>query len=84
MGNSVKIYTLSTCSHCKDTKAFLNDYKVAYEYTDVDLLDPGDKAAVLQEVKQHNPRITFPTIVVNGWRVIVGFNKAEIMKVLGL
>lgn len=84
MGNSVKIYTLSTCSHCKDTKAFLNDCKVPFEYTDVDLLDSGDKAAILQEVKRHNPRLTFPTIIVNGWQVIVGFNKAEIKKVLGL
>ena len=41
----VKIYTLSTCSHCKATKKFLNDCAVKYEFTDVDLIDPEERAA---------------------------------------
>jgi len=41
MGKPVNIYTLSTCSHCKATKKFLNDCAVKYDFTDVDLLDKG-------------------------------------------
>ena len=84
MQTPVKIYTLSTCSHCRDTKKFLNDCKVSYEYTDVDLLDSGDKAATLEEVKRYNPKLTFPTIIINGDRIIIGFNEKEIKEALGL
>ena len=39
MPSPVKLYTLSTCGHCTATKRLLDDCSVAYEFTDVDLLD---------------------------------------------
>ncbi len=78
----VKIYTLSTCSHCKATKELLKKCSVQYDFTDVDLLDDTKRAAVLEEVKKINPRCTFPTIVI-GDKVIVGFKEAEIKEALG-
>ena len=36
----VKIYSLSTCSHCRDTKEFLKQCKVDYECVEIDTLDP--------------------------------------------
>ena len=47
MKKPVKIYTLSTCSHCKATKTLLNDCAVKYEFTDVDLLQGGERTAIL-------------------------------------
>ena len=47
----VKIYTLSTCSHCKATKKFLDECKVEYEFTDVDLLHGDERKAILEDVK---------------------------------
>ncbi|MDJ0828637.1 MAG: glutaredoxin domain-containing protein, partial [Desulfobacterales bacterium] len=39
----VKLYTLSTCSHCKSTKKLLAKCTVKYEFVDVDLLDGEER-----------------------------------------
>jgi len=83
MQRSVNIYTLSTCSHCKATKKFLDDCAVKYEFTDVDLLDGEERVAILEDVKKWNPRCSFPTIII-GDRVIVGYREDEIKEALGL
>ncbi|MGO9147999.1 MAG: glutaredoxin family protein [Desulfomonilia bacterium] len=83
MDKTIIIYTLSTCSHCKAAKKFLNDLNVRYDFIDVDLLDAEEKAAVLNEVRKYNPRLTFPTILC-GDKVIIGFQDREIKEALGL
>lgn len=80
---SVKLFTLSTCSHCKSTKKFLDACAVKYEFTDVDLLDGQERLAILEDLKQWNPRCSFPTIII-GNKVIVGFREEEIKEALGL
>ncbi len=79
----VKMYTLSTCSHCKATKKFLDECAVKYEFTDVDLLTGEEQRAILEDVKKLNSRCTFPTIII-GDKVIVGYQEEEIKKALGL
>jgi glutaredoxin len=79
----VKIYTLSTCGHCKATKRFLDACKVQYEFTDVDLLTGDERQAIIEEVKRLNERCSFPTIII-GDKVIVGFQEQEIKSVLGM
>ena len=81
MNKPVKVYTLSTCSHCKATKRFLDECGIPYEFTDVDLLDMVKKAAVVKEVKKLNPRVSFPTIII-GDRIIIGFRENEIREAL--
>jgi len=83
MRHPVKMYTLSTCSHCKATKKYLDDCKVKYEATDVDLLDVEERAAILEDVKKWNPRCSFPTIII-GEKVIIGYREDEIKEALGL
>jgi glutaredoxin-like protein NrdH len=83
MQEPVKIYTLSTCSHCKATKKLLNDCRVQYEFTDVDLLEGNERAAILEDVRKLNPRCSFPTIII-GDKVIVGYKEDEIKEALGL
>ncbi|MGA1868388.1 MAG: glutaredoxin family protein [bacterium] len=83
MDKHVKIYTLSTCSHCKATKKLLDDCHVHYEYTDVDLLDKEERSAILEDIRKLNPRCSFPTIVI-GDEVIVGYQEDQIRKALGL
>ncbi len=80
---TVKIYSLSTCSHCNRTKKLLSDCAVQYEFTDLDLLMEKDRDALLEEVKRFNPACTFPTILI-GDRVIVGYREQEIRSALGL
>jgi len=84
MNNAVKVFTLSTCSHCKAAKKFLNDHDVTFDFTDVDRLKVEEKALVIEEVKKYNPRLTFPTIIINGDRVIIGFQDREIKEALDL
>ncbi len=83
MEPKVKMFTLSTCSHCKAAKRFLDSCTVKYDATDVDLLSGEERAAVLEEVRKLNPACSFPTIII-GDRVIVGFREDEIKKALGL
>jgi glutaredoxin-like protein NrdH len=78
-----KLYTLSTCSHCKSCKRFLGECGIEYEFTDVDLLPEADKAEVLDEIKRLTSRCAFPTIII-GNKVIVGFREQEIKSALGL
>ncbi|UCF72211.1 MAG: glutaredoxin family protein [Deltaproteobacteria bacterium] len=83
MQKPVKIYTLSTCSHCKATKKLLNDCRVQYKFTDVDLLEGNERAAILEDVRKLNPHCSFPTIII-GDKVIVGYKEHEIKEALGL
>ncbi|MFH0787748.1 MAG: glutaredoxin family protein [Pseudomonadota bacterium] len=79
----VKLYTLSTCSHCKHTKQYLNDCGVQYDFIDVDQLQGQERIDMIEEVKKVNPNCSFPTILV-GDKVIVGFKENEIKEALGL
>jgi len=79
----VKLYSLSTCSHCKSTKKFLSDCTVMYDFVDVDLLEGEERKAILEDVKKFNPKCSFPTIII-GDTVIVGFKENEIREALGL
>ncbi len=83
MNHSVKMYSLSTCGHCKATKTLLNECRVKYEFTDVDLLEGEERAAILEDVKKWNPNCSFPTIII-GDKVIVGYKEREIREALGL
>ena len=79
----VKMYTLSTCHHCKAAKKFLAACGVEFEFTDVDLLTGAEREAILAEVRRLNPECSFPTIVI-GDQVVVGNDEAKIKKALGL
>lgn len=83
MAATVKIYTLSTCSHCKTTKKFLNDCNVNFDATDVDLLEGDEKQLIINEVLKYNPNRSFPTIVI-GDKVIIGFNEKALKEALGI
>jgi len=83
MRNTVRLYTLSTCVHCKKTKQFLEDYNVDYQATDMDLLKGEERRSAMSNLRELNPRLTFPTIII-GNRVIVGFRENEIMEALGI
>ena len=79
----VKIYTLSTCSHCSATKKFLEECKIQYEFTDVDVTKGEERKAILEDIKKINPKCSFPTIII-GEKVIVGFKEDEIKEALGI
>jgi glutaredoxin len=86
---SVHLYALSTCPYCRMTKKFLDEHEVAYELTEVDLLDgeasdtASPKGEAVSEVKRLSGGTSFPVLVVDD-EVVIGFNKGRITEVLGL
>lgn len=79
----VMIYALSTCSHCRAAKRFLEDCNIGYQCEEVDMLKGEERKAAIEDVKKVNPACSFPTIIIDG-TVIVGFREDEIRKALGL
>ena len=78
------LYALSTCIWCKKTKQLLSDLGVEYDYTFVDLLQGQDKEDTMKIVEKWNPDCSFPTLVVNDSKCIVGFKEKEIKEALKL
>ena len=83
MKPNIKLYTLSTCIHCQNTKKFFNECKAEYTFVDVDLLKGAERDTVMKEIKALSREIAFPIIVI-GNKVIVGFNENEVKKELGI
>jgi len=79
----VKVFSLSTCSHCKSTKKLLNDCTVKYDFVDVDLLEGDERKAILEDVRKFNPKCSFPTVII-GDKVIVGYKEKQIKEALGI
>lgn len=82
MPAKVKIYALTTCIHCKKAKEYLESNNVEYDCTYVDMLAGEERQQAVDEVKKHNPALSFPTMLVGG-KVLVGFNKEELQAALG-
>ncbi|MDY0221266.1 MAG: glutaredoxin family protein [Desulfobacterium sp.] len=81
--DKTKLYSLSTCSHCKAAKRFLDECNVSYEFVNVDKLTGEERKAIIADVKELNPRCSFPTIKI-GETVIVGFHEDKIREALGI
>lgn len=79
----IKLFAISTCVWCKRTKRLLESLGVNYNYIFVDKLDRDTRNKVEQEVKKYNPRVSFPTMVINDDKCIVGFQEEEIKEALG-
>jgi glutaredoxin-like protein NrdH len=80
---TVRMYTLSTCSHCKRTKEFFRSQGIEFEFTDVDLLTGDERREIVERIRKLNSRVSYPTILI-GDKVIVGFQETEIKDALGL
>jgi glutaredoxin len=75
---NILIFTLSTCGWCMKTKKMLKDLGLEYSYIDLDLLDEDAEKEVIKEFGRWNPRHSFPTIVVDNKRCIIGYQEDEI------
>ena len=75
---SVMLYGLSTCVWCKKTKSLLQQMNVDYYFVDVDLLNDPERTETKDELKRWNPDCTFPSLVINKERCIVGFDEQKI------
>ena len=76
----VVMYGLSTCIWCKKTRQLLTDLGVDFDYIYVDLLSGNEKESAVREVKRFNPSVSFPTVVINDERAVLGFDEQAIRK----
>ncbi len=79
----IHLYALTTCPYCRMTKRYLDDHELAYEMTEVDLLEGDAKQAAIDEIKKASGGTSFPVLIADG-QVVVGFNKAKMADLLGL
>jgi glutaredoxin len=64
------LFAISTCPRCRAVKEFLQANNVQAVIIDVDLLSRQERRDQLAFVKQVNPRLSFPTLVVGDLAVI--------------
>lgn len=73
----IVFYGLSTCPYCRRAKEYLEEHKIPFELHNVDLLEGDERAAMVSEVREYNPALSFPTIVIlspgDKEKVFVGF-----------
>ena len=77
------LFALSTCGWCKKTRALIEDLNADYKYVYVDLLKGEERDEVVEMVKKWNPQVSFPTLVINDEKTIVGFKEDEIKEEIG-
>jgi len=81
--DKVMLYALSTCQWCAKTKALLGELGVSFDYVFVDLLESREQDETMDAIERVNPKGSFPTLVINGTRCIVGFREQEIREAFG-
>jgi len=81
--HKVFMYALSTCVWCKRAKQFLKNNDVDYEYVDVDL-ESGEERRKIERELASRGWYAYPALLIDGGRLIKGFNVEEIKEVLGL
>ena len=78
MAKKVKVYSTPTCPFCIRAKQFLKDNNIFFEDVDVSAHQEAAK-----EMMQRSGQMGVPVIDIEG-QLIVGFDKAEIKKALGI
>jgi len=80
--HKVLLYALSTCAWCKQTKKFLKDNDIEYEYVDVDLCNEEDQEKVSKDIMSKGGRLSYPATIVDNKIVINGFRVDKIKEAL--
>jgi glutaredoxin-like protein NrdH len=78
----VMLFALSTCGWCAKTRKLLEELGVAYDYEYVDQLQGSERQESIKKVTKWNPACSFPTLVLNDQKCIIGFKEDEIREAL--
>jgi glutaredoxin-like protein NrdH len=66
-------------------KVFLEDHDVEFDNVFVDKLRGDERKETIDLIKNYNPKLSFPTLVVkDGACIVVGFHKDQIEEALDL
>jgi len=76
MPENLSLLSLSTCGFCRSARTYLTDRGLAFRYLELDSLSPEDKTEMKSEFKnKFGRRPSFPSLVINGERFLIGFIK---------
>jgi glutaredoxin len=81
---TVMLYALSTCGWCAKTKDLLRELGIEFDFTYVDLLEGTEQDKAMDQVEKWNPKGSFPTLVIDNRKSIVGFREKEIREEFGI
>ncbi|MBF0215658.1 MAG: glutaredoxin family protein [Candidatus Omnitrophica bacterium] len=76
--SKVTVYSTKTCSYCVRLKQYLSDNKISYENIDI-TSDP----AKVKEMVDKSGQMGVPVVDIDG-AIVVGFDKPQISKLLGI
>lgn len=79
---SVLLFALSTCGWCKKVKDLLDELNVEYDYIYADLTHDEEREELLAELKKYNNKTSFPTLVINEDKTIIGYSPDEVKELL--
>ncbi len=74
----VVLFALSTCGWCGKTKELLKELGIAFDFAYVDLLPAQEMDDAIALIEKYNPAGSFPTLIINESKVIIGFREEEI------
>ena len=80
---TVMLFALSTCGWCAKTKDLLRQMGVAFDFAYVDLMDGKEQDEAISMVEKFNPHGSFPTIIIDNKKAIIGFREQEIREAFG-
>ncbi len=80
---AVELYTLSTCPWSRNTRAWLDNHHVTYDFVDYDLADEGMQEHIQQEMVARGAS-AFPFVKFGDADFIVGYNPDAFARLLGM
>ena len=79
--HDVRLFTLSTCGHCKNVKKLMKELGMTYRFIDVDLSPRQVKKEITLFLRENNLPISFPVIIIDN-EIIIGNHEKKIIELL--
>jgi glutaredoxin len=77
----VRMYTLSTCPYCEQTKQYFTEHHVPFEYIDYDLADRATQDKIQTELQAEGVN-GFPAVRI-GEETVEGYQPQRYAQLLG-
>ncbi|MCX6709632.1 MAG: glutaredoxin family protein [Candidatus Woesearchaeota archaeon] len=81
-GHGILLFALSTCIWCRMTRELLEKSGFEFSYVYVDLLEGKAREDAVAEMGRWNQSTSFPTLIIDKKRAILGYQEEEIEKML--
>jgi len=72
------VYALSTCGFCRRALIFLRQHSIKFKYVYFDEQEPALQETIIKKLRvQFNEDLSFPFLVINCKKYIIGFDQEE-------